>query len=80
MMDDYEARLLKCFSAVFSGLGEAELRSASSENLASWDSVTTVTLIALIEEEFKIEVDVEDLERLTSFDSVLGYLKKAEAT
>jgi acyl carrier protein len=80
MMNDYEARLVKCFSAVFSGLSEAELRAASSTNLASWDSITTVTLIALIEEEFKIEVDVEDLERLTSFDSVLGYLKSAEAT
>lgn len=79
-MDNHEARLLKCFSVVFSGLSEAELRSASSENLASWDSVTTVTLIALIEEEFKIEVDLEDLEQLTSFDSVLGYLKKADAT
>ena len=79
-MNNYEARLVKCFSAVFSGLSEAELRSASTSTLASWDSVTTVTLIALIEEEFRIEVDVEDLERLVSFDSVLGYLKKAEAT
>ncbi len=79
-MNDYEARLVKCFSAVFSELSETELRSASTSTLASWDSVTTVTLIALIEEEFKIEVDVEDLERFISFDSVLGYLKKAEAT
>jgi Acyl carrier protein len=79
-MNDHEARLVKCFSAVFSELSEAELRSASTSTLASWDSLTTVTLIALIEEEFKIEVGVEDLERLVSFDSVLGYLKKAEAT
>lgn len=79
-MNNHETRLVKCFGAVFSGLSEAELRSASSTNLASWDSVTTVTLIALIEEEFKVEVDAEDLERLVSFDSVLGYLKKAEAT
>ena len=79
-MNDYEARLVKCFSAVFNGLSEAELRAASTTNLATWDSIATVTLIALIEEEFKIEVDVDDLERLTSFDSVLGYLKSAEAT
>ena len=79
-MNDYEGRLIKCFSAIFSGLSEAELRSASTSTLATWDSLTTVTLIALIEEEFKIEVDVEDLERLVSFESVLGYLKKAEAT
>lgn len=79
-MNDYEALLVKCFSAVFSELSETELRSASTSTLASWDSVTTVTLIALIEEEFKIEVGMEDLERLVSFDSVLGYLKKAEAT
>ena len=77
-MNDYEARLVKCFSAVFSKLNEAELRSASTTNLASWDSMATVTLIALIEEEFNVEVDVDDLERLVSFDSVLSYLKKAE--
>lgn len=77
-MNDYETRLVKCFGAVFNGLSEAELRTASTSSLESWDSVATVTLIALIEEEFKIDVDVEDLERLVSFDSVLGYLKETE--
>jgi acyl carrier protein len=79
-MNDYETRLIKCFSAVFSGLSEAELQSAATTNLANWDSIATVTLIALIEEEFKVEVDMDDLERLVSFESVLGYLKSREAT
>ncbi len=76
-MNDYEARLVKCFEAVFGGLSEAELRSATTRNLENWDSIATVTLITVIEEEFGVEVDLEDLERLVSFDSVLGYISEA---
>jgi acyl carrier protein len=73
-MNDVEQRLIKCFSAVFGGLTERELRSATSTDLEGWDSIATVTLITLIEEEFGIEVDTDHLERFVSFHSVLDYL------
>ena len=40
--------------------------------MSDWDSIATVTLITLIEEEFDIEVEAEDLERLVSFDFDAG--------
>jgi acyl carrier protein len=77
-MNDYEVRLLKCFDAVFPELSESELRAATTSNLDTWDSIAGVTLITLIEEEFGIELEPEDLERLVSFESVLSYLRQKE--
>ena len=77
-MNDTRARLVKCFAAVFPELSEGQIESANSTNMDEWDSVATVTLITLIEEEFGIEVEADDLERLVSFDSVLDYLEQGK--
>ena len=77
-MNDTRARLVKCFAAIFPDLSEEQIESASSTNMNEWDSVATVTLITLIEEEFGIEVEADDLERLVSFDSVLDYLEQGK--
>ena len=77
-MNDTRARLVKCFAAIFPELSEGQIESASSTNMNEWDSVATVTLITLIEEEFGIEVEADDLERLVSFDSVLDYLEQGK--
>ena len=77
-MNDTRARLVKCFAAIFPDLSEGQIESASSTNMNEWDSVATVTLITLIEEEFGIEVEADDLERLVSFDSVLDYLEQGK--
>lgn len=77
-MSDTRARLIKCFGAVFPGLSEEQIQSATPTTMDDWDSVATVTLITLFEEEFGIEVEAEDLEQLASFDSVLGYLEKGK--
>ena len=75
-MNNNELRLAKCFSAVFPDLDDQEIRLATTTNVDGWDSVASVTLITLIEEEFGVEVDADDLERLVSFESVLEYLNK----
>ena len=77
-MNDTRARLVKCFAAIFPDLSEGQIESASATNMDEWDSVATVTLITLIEEEFGIEVEADDLERLASFDSVLNYLEQGK--
>jgi acyl carrier protein len=45
-----------------------------------WDSIATVTLLVLIEEEFSIEIKPEDLEYLVSFELILDYLKANSPT
>lgn len=74
-MNDTRARLVKCFAAVFAELGEEEVPLASSATVGSWDSLASITLVSVIEEEFLIEIDPEDLEQLVSFELVLDYLQ-----
>lgn len=73
-MDDYRARLMKCFAAVFPDLPAAEIPAATPLGVPAWDSIANVTLLAVVEEEFGVAVDAEDLEYLTSFEALLDYL------
>ncbi len=73
-MDQTRARLLRCFAAVFPGLSETALVSASLGQVEGWDSVATITLLSLVEEEFGVEFQPEDLERQTSFARILDHL------
>ena len=73
-MDDHRARLTQCFAAVFPDLTHAEIPTATPDTVAAWDSVANVSLLAVVEEEFGITIDVDDLELLTSFHGLLDYL------
>lgn len=74
-MSDTNTRLQKCFIALFPGLSATAIESASTENVTEWDSVAMVSLVSLIEEEFGITVEFEDVESLTSFEKILAHLK-----
>ena len=73
-MSDTRARLTKCFSSVLPELSKEEIASANIETVEAWDSVVTITLLTVIEEEFGIEFEVDALERLTSYQSILDHL------
>jgi acyl carrier protein len=70
------ARLERCFAAVFPGLTPEQLRQADADNLAAWDSMNTVTLMAVVNEEFGSDLDLDQMEPLRSFQSLLGYLER----
>ena len=72
-MSDLESRLGGCFSAVFPSVSGAELQSLTADS-GDWDSLAGVTLAAVIQEEFQIEIDPEKLPDLTSFEAFRGYL------
>ena len=73
-MDDAQVRLIGCFAAVFPALTREQILQADHHNVRGWDSVASVTLFATIEEEFGVEVDLQDLASLVSFETILGYL------
>ncbi len=75
-MDPVHNKLTKCFAAVFPDLPAAEIPSASLGRVPNWDSLATINLIALIEEEFQIQTEPEDLARLVSFNSILDYVNQ----
>ena len=78
-MDEMEKRLAACFSAVLPELSPEEIRQASAASVESWDSVATVTLIAVVEEEFGISIEDIDPARFDSFKNILAYLQQAVA-
>jgi acyl carrier protein len=73
-MNEVPDRLTRCFSSVFPELPPDQIRSASVENVPEWDSLAAVTLVAVLQEEFSVEIDFADLPELESFDAVLSYL------
>lgn len=74
-MPDPRDRLIQCFAAAFPELHGERIPLASMETTAGWDSLAVVTLVALVEEEFGVDVAPTDLERFASFEEILTYLE-----
>jgi acyl carrier protein len=74
-MDDLRSRLLNCFATVFPALNEEAIPSASVDSVTSWDSLASAVLISTIEEEFGVQVALDDLERFVSFEMIFSYLQ-----
>jgi acyl carrier protein len=66
--------LVECFAAVFPDVPRDQLENATVENTEEWDSIASVTLLAVLEEEFGVQIDDLDLPELTSFEKVHDYL------
>lgn len=75
-MDDLDGRLIRCFSSVFSGLTPEQIHAASVESVAAWDSLAAVTLIAVLQQEFGISINLIDLPELVSFAAVKNYVRE----
>jgi acyl carrier protein len=71
-------RLTRCLATYFTTLSAEEISQASMETVADWDSMAAVTLIAVVSEEFGIEVAADDYPKFVSFPSILDYLKKRQ--
>ena len=76
-MNESRERLARCFQLVFPKLkDDAAIYSATQAGVQEWDSIATITLVNVIEEEFHIEMDFDVLGDLTSFDLILDYVDK----
>lgn len=73
-MSNDEKRLIHCFASVFPTLTEQQIQDATADSVGTWDSLSTVTLAAVIEEEFNLAIDPEILPYLDSFRSFRDYL------
>ena len=73
-MDDVTPKLIECFQIVFPDLSEQKIPNASQHTVPDWDSVAAITLVNVIEEQFAIEMDLDDIADLDSFEKVRKYL------
>jgi acyl carrier protein len=74
-MDNLDSRLVRCFSSVFPDLNEAQIHRASVHSVPSWHSLASLTLIAVLQEEFGLQFDLADLPNLISFSAVQTYVR-----
>jgi acyl carrier protein len=75
-MDDIKERVIKCFETTFPDLPRSAITSASQGSVAAWDSLATVTLVNVLEDEFQVELDLEQLAKLDSFARVYANIQE----
>lgn len=76
-MHDVKQRLAKCFSAVFPELSPEEIGKTTACHEGNWDSLSVVTLLAVVQEEFGIDLEVNDMESFASFEGILERVNEA---
>lgn len=75
-MDETRQRLTNCFQVVFPELSLEAIPTASTTTIATWDSVAAITLMNVLEDEFSLEMDLDDLADLDSFEKIHAYLQR----
>ncbi|MGA2531554.1 MAG: acyl carrier protein [Candidatus Aminicenantales bacterium] len=75
-MSELNDRLIRCFSAVFPRLAIEDIPAARLESVEEWDSLAALRLVAVLEEEFGLRIDLSDLQELSSFKTIERYLLK----
>jgi acyl carrier protein len=75
-MDDVKKRLIGCFQIVFPELPEAKIPLLSQATAAGWDSVAAITLLNVLEDEFAVEMDLDQVAELDSFDKIYACLQQ----
>jgi acyl carrier protein len=75
-MDDIQIRLTRCFLAVFPELTENDVLTATPSSVKGWDSIATLNLLTVIEEEFGVQIDFADLMTALSYEQLAAELQK----
>lgn len=78
MKEDNINKLDQIFFTVLELDDQYSLEELNSENFKKWDSLAHVLLIAAIESEFNIMIEVSDYENLTSYSAVKSLLMNFE--
>jgi acyl carrier protein len=77
-MDETEAILATCFKSILPQLSLLEISNADPDSVDGWDSVATLTLFALIEEEFGVDLTIDDVRSNHSFQGILNYIRSKQ--
>jgi acyl carrier protein len=73
-MPEIDQRLTRCFASVFPSLTAEQIPTASVESIPAWDSLAAVTLIAVLEQEFDVQIDLADFPKLTSYTLIYNHI------
>jgi acyl carrier protein len=68
-------RLKRCFTSTFPA-ASGEIETTRIDDMPGWDSLRGVTLLAVLDEEFGLQLDLEELLALGTYDAVREYLEQ----
>lgn len=74
--DKLKADLINIFLTVFPDYDKEIIQNISITSSTDWDSLKQIELIAEIEDFFEIEIDMEDLTKISNFESALEVISK----
>jgi acyl carrier protein len=74
-MNEIQERLVKCFRTVFPSLPAGDIPRCSQATNSGWDSIASITLVNVIEDEFGFQIDLNLLPELNSFNCILLYVQ-----
>ncbi len=69
-----ESKVEEIFSFVFNLDEGVNIKDSSIENIDGWDSMKQVAIIAAIENEFDIFIEVNEAALLTSYSKIISFL------
>jgi acyl carrier protein len=67
----------ECFLKAFP-VNENEIVNLKYQDIPEWDSIGHMNLIATIEDEFEVELDIDDITELSDFNEGKKILQKYE--
>lgn len=73
-MDDVRGRLMRCFRAALPKCS-GDIEQVRPAEVSGWDSLATVTLLTVIQEEFNMQIPADDLECFSSFTTAEQYVR-----
>ena len=54
-------RLIRCFASIFPTATREDITTVHLEAMPGWDSLRGVTLLAVLDEEFGVQMDLQEL-------------------
>lgn len=71
MNEEIRERLVRCFTAVFDQIDENQVPLLHADTCELWDSLANVMLMSVIQQEFSIDISLEETKSLNSFKKLM---------
>jgi acyl carrier protein len=78
LLDD--DRLMRCFELIFPVASRDEITTEELDAMPGWDSLRGVTLLAILDEEFGLQMDLQELLDLGTYGAVKDHLLQRDIT
>ena len=70
-----EKKLKEIFNTILNKTKIVDYNKLAINKTKNWDSLKHLNLIILLEEEFSIKINPDDIQRLTNYKNILSFLK-----